>query len=365
MSITSLLLIGFGVVVYVVTMWDVLKTTLSMHGGGPLTTWLMRSIDYVIARSTDKEPHGTPRGLSRYSNLALTVTLFVMWFSGLLFAATALLSSSAESVTQVSEANQGPAWLNKLYFVGASLTTAGFGDFVPDGVWWQLLTMLVATSGLVVSSLGISYVVSIVSAVAAQRTLARRITNLGREPADILGLYHRDGGFAALGGAFEGLAAALITHTQRHLAYPAIHYVRADDDRDCLPAAIALLDETLTVLLYEVPTPALPPLPELMNLRRAITAYLESLESGFVRELTAEEPDWPRVDFLAEDFDLPRARRAERCASDEHDRLKLRRRLLRAAVDSQGLDWDRLAEYLETPSEDWLDGDAAASTRRP
>ena len=360
MSTAAYLLLAFGAVIYLVTMWDVLKTTLSMHGGGPLTTWLMRAIDFAIARTSDKAPQDTPRGLARYSNLALTVALFLLWFLSLLFAATVMLTADPGSVTQVSESNNGAMWLNRLYFVGASLTTAGFGDFVPNGIYWQVLTTLIATSGLVVTSLGISYVVSIVAAVAAQRSLARRITNLGRDPESILAAFYRDGKFEGIGPALEALSGDLVTHTQRHLAYPAIHYVRADDDRDCLPAAIALLDETLTVLLYEAPVETLPPLQQLMTVRRAITAYLESIQSGFVRDLSEEVPAWPDIGFLAEDFGLVPARRERRMADDERRRLTLRRRLVRAGVLSQGLNWERLSDYLETPEEDWLDGDAAA-----
>lgn len=360
MSIPSILLFALGAAVYAVTMWDVLKTTLSMHGGGPLTDRLMRGIDAVIRRSGEKEPRDTTHGIVRYSNLALTVAIFVMWFGGLLLAATLMLSADEDSVSQVSEGNAGPMWLNRVYFVGASLTTAGFGDFVPNGVHWQALTVLVASSGLVVTSLGISYVVSTVTAVVAQRALARRITDLGRSPEDILGAHFRDGGFADVGSVVDGLAGDLVTHTQRHLAYPAIHYVRADDDRDCLPAAIALLDETLTILLYEVPAEALPPRHQLFSVRRAVTAYLESLRADFVEEIEDDAPDWPAVDFLARDFGLAPARRGRHLDDGHAERLAQRRRYVRAAVRSQGIDWDRLGEYLETPEEDWLDGDAAA-----
>ena len=363
MSIPAALLLALGAVVYALTMWDVLKTTLSMHGGGPLTSRLMRGIDWAIARSHDRAPHEPSTGLARYSNLALTVALFVMWFTGLLVAATLMLSSETDAVTQVSEANRGPGWLNTLYFVGASLTTAGFGDFVPNGVYWQLLTMLMAASGLVVSSLGISYVVSIVTAVAAQRALARRITDLGRQPAAILGAYYRDGGFAELGAALQGLSGELITHTQRHLAYPAVHYVRADDDRDCLPAAVALLDETLTVLLYEAPTDALPDRGQLLLLRRAITAYLESLRASFVTEVP-EAPPWPDATFLYAEFGMLPEGRTRTLDADGHGRIDLRRGLLLAAVQSQGINWERRWDYLETPEEDRLDGDVVTALAR-
>ena len=359
MSLTSAILLVAGVVVYGFTMWDVLKTTLSMHGGAPLTDRLMRAIDGLIARAGDKGPRERPPAIARYSNLLLTVTLFVMWFSGLLLAATLMLASDESSVTQVAESNDGAAWLNRLYFVGASLTTAGFGDFVPNGVYWQALTVVMATSGLVVTSLGISYVVSIVSAVAAQRALARRITHLGRCPRDILALYHRGGEFAGLGAGLASLAGELVTHTQRHLAYPAIHYVRADDDRDCLPAAVALLDETLTILLYDVPAAALPPVAELAAVRRAVTGYLESLRAGFVDDLPSAPP-YPPVDFLYEDFGLLPEGRARRLDREDADRFERRRRLLRAGTDSQGIHWARLGDYLETPREDRLDGDAIA-----
>ena len=360
MTLQTAVFLAAGAALYILVMWDVLKTTLSMHGGGPITNGITRAIDRYIANSGKRAPQESARQSARYSNLLFTVLLFVTWFTGLLAASLLLSGAQPSSVTQVADSEQGYQWFSRLYFVAASLTTAGFGDYVPVDVYGQALTVVTATSGLVVTSLGISYVVSLVSAVAAQRALARRITNLGRSPVDILAAFWDGERFEGFGAVCESISAELLTHTQRHLAYPAVHYVRADDDRDSVPAAVALLDETLTVLLYETPVEALPPRASLIVMRRAIGTYLESLAASFVREVP-EAPPWPDASFLYERFGLLPVGRTRAFTSGDHRAIDRRRGLLRAGVTSQGIEFARLWEYLHTPEEDRLDGDVVTA----
>ena len=360
MNVSAALLFAAGATVYALTMWDTVKTTLSMHGGGPLTMAVTRGIDAAIARTGDKAPDAAPTWVARYSNLLLTVALFTTWFGGLLGAAFLLMTAGEAAGYVLTDGS----WLDRVYNVGASLTRAGFAGLIPEGAYGKGLTFLVATSGLLVTSLGISYVVSLVSAVSAQRALAREITNLGRDPRDLLRLHFDGEGFGVLATTMGSIPNALITHTQRHLAYPAVHYVRADDDRDCLPAAVALLDETLTILLYEVPAEALPPHAPLLALRRAVTSYLESLHSGFALAVPPTPP-WPEVSFLYSDFGILPEGRTRGLDAEAQARLERRRSLLRAAVASQGIEWARRWEHLQYPAEDRLDGDVAVLLQPP
>ena len=339
----ALLILGCGL--YLLIMWDVLKTTLSLHGGGPVSVLITRTLDRVIA-------HVAP--LRRYSMLVFTVSLFGVWLTALLVANTLILSTDASAVQQVSESNDGALWLNNLYFVGAALTTAGFGDFVPNGVLWQAITMLMALSGLIVTSLGISYVISLVGAVVSQRQLARRISNLGASPRRVLAAHYHEGSFARFGTHCTSIADALLLHTQRHLAYPVVHYIRATDNRSSLPTAIANLDEVLTVLLFEVPADAQPDLHQLIALREAITAYLESFKGIFKRD-SHEQPPWPATEWLREKWHMAPVRRAEHLPDAHRKALAERRSVLRAAVRSQGHEWHQLEDLLSTGGDDPID----------
>ena len=54
-----------------------------------------------------------------------------------------------------------------VYFVGYTLFTLGTGDFVPHGGVWQVLTPVASLSGLFVVTFSISYLVSIIQAIAS------------------------------------------------------------------------------------------------------------------------------------------------------------------------------------------------------
>ena len=357
MQVVSL---AIGVAVYGLVMWDVLKTTLSLHGSGPLTNLIMEGTNRLIAAPPAKFGEDTNRSalvafFARYSGLLLTSAMFAMWFVGLTLGLTLVLASTPGSVTQ-STAGTGVDFLERLYFVAASVTTAGFGDYVPSGNAWRLFTILTAASGLIVTSLGISYVISIIGAVVDQRQLARSIINLGTTPADILTAFYDGEDFAPFGDPLQSIGDAILTHVQHHLAYPMCHYIRADDNRNCLPAALAVFDETLTILLYEVPHAYQPNLGHLLLARRAVSAYLENLRDIYVEEAD-EAPAWPDLTFLMTRWEIVPASRERDVSLDEREALRRRRRLLRAAVQSQGLSWERLVDSLRDAPDEALDAE--------
>ena len=357
MSLVNVAALLGGIGLYGLIMWDVVKTTISLHGGGPLTQRIMRWVGKLVdwSENSDAEGMSTPQGwLAGHSLLVLTLTLFAVWFTGLLLSMAIVLTADPTSILDSSKVGESPSFVDRLYFVGASLTTAGFGPFRPAGVYWQLVTVAVAVSGLVVSSLGISYVISLVSAVLQQRKLAREISNLGATPREVLSYHFSQGSFTGFSEWGSTLAEQLIGHSAQHLAYPVIHFVRAIDRRDSVPVAVACLDETLSILLFEVPKHAQPPLHQLVVLRRAITTYLASAQTQFVDTLPTE-PAWPDSSWMFDDFGLQQTQLVDQLAPPERAALSHRRRLLRALVESANVSWENVPERLTRGSEQSLD----------
>ncbi len=366
-DVSQLILFIVGAAVYVLVMWDVLKTTLSLHGSGPLTNLIVNGTNYLISAPPAKFGEDTNASavmyfFARYSGLLLTSILFAMWFVGLTLSLTLVLASTADSITQISE-GAGVDLLERLYFVAASVTTAGFGDYVPSDNAWRLFTILTASSGLVVTSLGISYVINLIDAVVNQRQLARSIVNHGTTPADILAAFYDGHTFTPFGSSLQSVGDSILLHVQHHLAYPMCHYIRADDNRNCLPAALAVFDETLTVLLYEVPVEYQPNRGNLLLARRAVSAYLENLRDIYVDE-AGETPPWPELTFLMTEWQIVPASRERHVSPDEREALRHRRRLLRAAVQSQGLSWDKLVDSLKHAPNEQLDAELIGLNER-
>lgn len=360
MDLTLPLRVGafaLGASLFAVVMVDVFVTTISMHGGGPVTTRLMRVAHRLLSApppKPDEELAGQPviAFFARYSNLLLTLSLFFSWVVLLIAGLWLMLLLDEGAVLRA--ADRAPADLaERLYFAGAAITTAGFGDYVPGDGGWQAYTVLMATSGLVVSSLGIAYVINIAGAAIQQRATARTIHNHGATPSALLAAGWDGDSFAGIEPALEQMAAGLITHTEHHLAYPLIHYVRTDDQRNSLPSNVAVLDEALTILLLEVPPDLRPRTALLVSARRAVTAYLESVDELYIEHESTdtEAPPWPDLAFLRDYWGIEPRRGFWSLPADAQRALARRRRLLRAAVRSQGRLWARTVEAAKGPDE--------------
>ena len=352
-----------GAAMYVLVMVDVFVTTISMHGGGPVTNAILGLAHAAFSGPPDKDDGEFERRrpvrafLASYSNLLLTLTLFVTWVSLLLVGLTLMMYVTPEAIERSGGAGVASIW-ERLYFAGASITTAGFGDYVPGNTTWQFYTVLMATSGLVVSSLGIAYVINIVGAGIQQRVCARYIFGCGATPRMLLAAGWDGEGFGGLDTVLANVTAQLLTHTKNHLAYPMVHYVRSDSQRDSLPSRVAVLDEALTILLLEVPARHHPARSVLVGARNAVTAYLESIDAIYLSDDIADAaaPPWPRVGFLREYWGIEPLDRRATLNRDERGGLARRRKLLLAAVESQGRTWRRAVGEVE-PATRCLDVD--------
>ncbi len=335
---------ALGLLLYVLVMFDVFITTISMHGSGPITGLILKGAHRLLSAPPSKLDGDRPRPVAalfaKYSNLALTLSLFFTWFSLLLLGLTLMLFLQADAVLTSDGEGQATLW-QRLYFAGASITTAGFGDYVPGRTTWQYYTVLMATSGLIVSSLGVSYVINIVGASLQQRACARFIHGHGGTVESMLAASWDGERFSGLDSALTTIAQQLTQHTQNHLAYPMVHYVRTNKVRDSMPTNVALMDEVLSVLLLEVPQEHRPATASLIVARRAVTAYLESMNAIYVDgDAENDPPPWPDLSFVHRDWEFETTGGYARLRGEELEALRDRRHLLKSAIESQGLTWD-------------------------
>ena len=97
----------------------------------------------------------------------------------------------------------------------------GTGDYVPVGGTWEVLSAVASLRGLFVVTLAITYVLSVVSAIAAKRQLAGNVHNLGASPADLVCRAWDGSRFSGLDQFLPSFGRALETHTQRPLGWAA------------------------------------------------------------------------------------------------------------------------------------------------
>ena len=173
-----------GVVLLLVALLDALWTTIAPRGAGPLSRWIARAW-WAARLGVHRHRAGGAHRLLAFAGPALLVIAFLTWV-GLLWAGW-LLVFSAEPGAVVGSTSREPASLaGRVYYVGFVLFTLGTGDYVPVGGMWEVLSAVASLSGLFVVTLAITYVLSVVSAVAAKRHLAGSIHSLGETPTRLV-----------------------------------------------------------------------------------------------------------------------------------------------------------------------------------
>jgi hypothetical protein len=220
--------------------------------------------------------------------------------------------------------------------VGVTLSTLGVGDFVAGSGGWRLVTTVTAFSGLVLVTLAITYLLAVVSAVVARRSLAVRIAGLGDTAAGIVvdgwtGERFSDAFLRQLAGLDEQIAST----AERHLAYPVVHFFHSTEPESAAPLAVARLDDALLLLHGAVADCVRPDPSAIGPLRRAVERY-QAAAAGNAGAGRSDVPPVPDVEPLrAAGIPLLPAGEFRARAAEESDR----RRRLAELVRSDGWSW--------------------------
>jgi hypothetical protein len=285
------LAVGLAVLVLVVV--DVLWTTLWVDGGaGPVSAWLIPGIWEGIRKLGGRRS----RALSLAGPVILTATL-ATWVVLLWGGWTLVFGAGADALVNARD-DTPVTWVNRLYFVAYTMFTMGNGDFYPPAGAWQVAASLTTASGMLVVTMGVSYVFSVLSAVTQKRSFASSVTGLGDRAAAIVETgWEPDEHFRGLDLSLNSLASQLDTLATQHKAYPILHYYHSEEAAQSSAMAVATFDEALTVLLYGVGRDAQPNRALVANARSAVDNYLETLTESFFdpAEEAPEPPDLERV----------------------------------------------------------------------
>lgn len=251
--------------------YDALSTTLSVGvAAGPLTSrigagwwWLVHT---VARRPT------SPLVVSS-GPVVLLVTIGV-WLALLWGGWTLVFAADPGAVVSSTTGEPAPGW-TRLYYAGFTAFTLGIGDYVPNGQAWQVLTSVAVVSGLGLTTLAITYLVPVVSAVTARRVQANSIAGLGDSPQGIVIAAHRDGGFDFLDHRLPPLADGLLETAERHLSYPVLHYFHSAQRHVDLRVQAFVLDEAVTILQHGLPEDVRPHPAVLHGLRHAVSELIQ------------------------------------------------------------------------------------------
>lgn len=322
-----------GVVLILVAVYDITRTTLSASDSGPLTNRLIAMLWALLLHAhRQRRSHRLLAAAGPWSALLLVLVWFLLTWAGwfLLFcsASQAVVSSSTSASANLME---------RAYFTGYTLTTLGYGDFVPGSAVWRLPPVLAAANGFFLFTLSITYIVNVLSAVTQRRQLALSISALGQTPYRILAMTADGGGFESLRAQLQQLQTTINTSGQQHLAFPVLHYFHGQHSDNTLPLALARLYQALALVCFAGSNLSLSTRSQLMIARHVIEQFLETLGSAFIHP-AREMPEIPELDDYAA---LPGLDKSPTQMRD-HLRSLRHQRLLSAYVSKDGWQWQEV-----------------------
>ena len=285
-----------GVLLVALAVVDALWTALWVDGSagpvtGRVTTWLWRAALAALGRRRH-------RALSLFGPLILVVTV-LQWIV-LLWAGWVLLFAAAPDSLMRSGGPGTADWTGRIWYVGYTMYTVGNGDFVPaDGVW-QVLSGLVALTGMSLVTLAVTYLLSVVSAVVGKRAFASQVAGLGRSGEEFVLSGWNGHDLHPLDRQLTDLASQLARLSEQYLSYPVLQYYHAASPDKSPVKAAAVLQDALLLSSAGVAADRRPDPAALRSARSAVATFVEAAVEAASIDEAPEPPPPPRLAALRE-----------------------------------------------------------------
>ncbi len=270
-----------GVLLVIVINYDAIMTTFSASRAGPLTNRLVSlAWDLLLRIHQRGKRHRLLNAAGPWAAFSLVLFwLAIAWLGWLL-----LFCASHDAV--VNATTKEPAtFIERAYFTGYTITTLGYGDYVPQDDDWRLPAFLAAGNGFFLFTLTLTYLLNVVSAVTQKRQLALTISALGQSPYQILENTADEGRYESLSSQLQQLNQSINTVGQQHLAFPILHYFHSGDKDahdNVLPLSLARLYQALAIVCHACPSLSAKTQAELSTTRNIIEQFLDTLSSAFI-----------------------------------------------------------------------------------
>ncbi|MDX5438034.1 MAG: potassium channel family protein, partial [Pontibacter sp.] len=229
-----------GILLFILTVSDLIKTTFSSNGGGKITNAVSKGVWKLFFTASGKDGRSK---LFSYAGPAVLIFILLVWIIGLWSGLFLMLLSDKDSVVNSSTLT-ATSPLEKLYYAGFTLSTLGIGDYKATTDAWRILTSLAAYSGLAFITASITYFVPVLSAVGLQSTVSLYISGMGKTPQQILLNSWNGKDFSSFFDTVSDLCQMIMQHTMNHNSYPVIHFFHNNQPKLAITPAIVLLDET-------------------------------------------------------------------------------------------------------------------------
>ncbi len=316
-----------------VTIMDLIKTTISSNGGGKITSNVSKGVWKLFYIASGKNGRSDLLG---YAGPVVLASILLVWIIGLWSGLFLMLLSDTDSIVRSGTlASAGP--LEKLYYAGFTLSTLGVGDYIASSNTWRIMTSLAAFSGLTFITASITYYVPVLSAVGLQSKLSLYISSMGKTPQQLLINSWNGKDFSSFFDNVSDLCQMLLQHTMNHHSYPVIHYFHNSQPQQAIAPALALLDEAYHLLQQTAVTDKL----KMEMLQTTLDTYMGKMQKSFLKNIPAHAAaPTPDLDPLYKaGIPIKSAEQVKRIFEED---LKERRKLLTALLEKDVWTWQEV-----------------------
>ncbi len=287
------LFLAAGILLTVWGLVESLWTTLWIDGNSApvtsrYTTFIWKIFRLLFSSQNDRK-------LSLAGPVILISTV-LLWIISVWLGWTLIFFSVPHSL-QAGSASPPNDFTDVLWFASYNMFTVGNGDFIPGNNTWQVISSFISLTGMTMVTLSITYVLQVISAVTAKRSIAGQITSIGKTAEEFVAKQWTGDGFGAIELQLDSLSQQLATNNEQHLAFPILHYYHAARIEKSQDVAIAILDDALTLIELGVEEKYKPAETIMSSARQSISSFLTTLRSAFI-QAADENPPVPDINLL-------------------------------------------------------------------
>jgi hypothetical protein len=275
-----------GVIIYLGIVIDILQTTLSMQGGGWLTSRFSHFFWKIFLMLSGK--NGRSKFLA-HTGYVLLISIVLTWVLLLWSSMVLILYGNPGSIINSTTKVPADFW-EIVYYSGFTLSTLGIGDYIGGGDIWRILTTIYSFTGLILLTMSVTYFVPVLSACIDQRKLGISLSTLGSTPQEIVMNSWTGSDFSRLTSKADNISNSIIKYSQQHRAYPVIHYFHNNKTRYNVILQLTRLYEALIIISNKVSEEDQPQKEDIKPLVVAFENYLETISEVTHISLMNEAP---------------------------------------------------------------------------
>jgi hypothetical protein len=332
MNILSIL----GIIIYLLIVLDVIQTTLSLQGGGWLTSRFSHFFWKGFLNISGKD--GSSKFLS-HAGYILLIAIVIIWVFALWSSMVLILYSNPGSIIQSSTKTTAGLW-EVIYYSGFTLSTLGVGDFIAAGNYWRLLTTIYSFTGLILLTMSVTYFIPVLSAVIDQQKLGIKLSTLGSTPQEIVLNSWNKKDFSRLTNKIDDISDSIIKYSQHHRTYPVIHYFHNPNQSNNVVLQLARLYEALIILTHKIKKEKQPPLEDIRPLIVAFENYFKIISEVTHINIKEKNPAKISVAILQAHGLVP----ATIEQKDIEEKFMKKRKFFKTLLLQDGWKWRQLEE---------------------